>query len=124
MAHTAPAATIGEPSEGRPTNHSIWIEEALTPSAKRPSAHGTNTVAGSIQAVPPHAPAHTRRLASSPPTPPRLPARNTYATPCLPIAITKPPGSRVAPTDPRSVSLAFSAAQLDGAKYEVTVERS
>src|SRR5450759_2460933 len=115
---------IGEPSSGCAACHATSTELEPTARAYNPSAHGTKTLERD-HAVPPHEPEHTRRLATSPPTSPRLPSFNTYATPSLPIASTTPSeGSTVAPTEPRSVSLSFSATHFDGAKYERTECRS
>src|SRR5689334_8293602 len=50
--------------------------------------------------------------------PPRSFALRRYATPSLPIAKTRPPGSSSGPTEPRSVSLLLSWAALAGAKYD------
>src|SRR6266851_3260550 len=68
MAHTAPAAMIGEAVRGA-ARHATLIDVCVTDRATSPSEHGTHTV-GPSHAVPPHAPAHTARLAIWPPTPP------------------------------------------------------
>src|SRR4029077_6447667 len=118
IAHTGPAAMIGEPSRGDGAFHAMLNEVWLTESATRPSAHGTSII-GPDQAVPPHAPAQTFALAIWPPTPPSWAARRRYATPSLPTATTTPrDGSSVAPTEPRSVSPASRDRQLAGAKYD------
>ena len=96
------------------------MEFGVNESATSPSAHGTNTVEP-IQAVPPKAPEHTGLLVTSPPMPPSWSAFSRYAMPCLPAARTTPiDGSSVAPSEPRSASLALSDFQVEGAKYDCT----
>src|SRR6266849_3740064 len=63
IAHTAPAAMIGDPRTGCGACHATSKPPALTDSAYNPSAHGTKTVERD-HAVPPHEPEHTRRLAT------------------------------------------------------------
>src|SRR3989442_5569156 len=93
-----------------------YREDGVTERAYKPSAHGTKTVESS-HADPPQAPEHTRRLATWPPIPPSAPAASRYATPSLPITTARPSeGSSATPAEPRSVSPAFNAAQLEGAK--------
>src|SRR5260370_38215177 len=96
------------------------IDDSVTSSATRPSEHGTNT-RWPNQAGPPKAPAQTDRLAICTPRPPIWPALSRYATPSFPIATTAPiDETNVAPTDPRSASLASSDLQLEGVKNDPT----
>src|SRR5207245_11615901 len=73
IAHTAPAATIGDATRGGAAFHATVMDDAVSDSATSPSVHGTHTI-DPDQAVPPNAAEHTDRLASWPPTPPRRPA--------------------------------------------------
>src|SRR5579859_3955915 len=116
IAHTAPAATIGDPVCTWRARHVTAMLAGDTDTAVSPSRHGRNTVESSHE-VPPHAPEHTPLAASGLPTPPRPEVRRTEATPCLPTATRTPEaGRRVTPTEPRSLSVASKYRQLEGAK--------
>src|SRR5712691_3711132 len=96
------------------------MDVSVTSSATSPSEHGTHNLCPD-HAVPPQAPAQTGRRAICPPTPPNWSALSRYATPFFPMATTTPTHeSSVAPTEPRSESLASNACQFEGAKNERT----
>src|SRR5258708_38368933 len=69
IAHTAPAAMIGDPRTGCRACHATSNPPALTHSAHNPSAHGPPPAAPD-PAPPPPAPDHTAPHATCPPTPP------------------------------------------------------
>src|SRR2546427_7214278 len=80
IAHTTPAATIGDATRGGAAFHATVMDDAVSDSATSPSVHGTHTI-DPDHAVPPNAAEHTDRLAIWPPIPPSWSAFSRYAMP-------------------------------------------
>src|ERR1019366_1712934 len=120
--HTRPPATMGAEPPPDVVYQRVWNDEdesMLT--AAMPSAQGTYTTLP-LTARPPNAallvPWHTAALKFSPPPGFELPGSaawlSRYPRPPLPMANSRPLASNDGPIEPRSVSLAFSDAQLLG----------
>src|SRR5438874_6006945 len=114
MVHTAPAATIVGPDSPLLVHATLSV---LLPArtATSESSHATNTIEPCTAGWP-NAREQTCFEATSPPTWPSLFRSSRYTIPALPAANARAPDSSTGPTEPRSISPAFSAAQSVGAK--------
>src|SRR3954471_1791872 len=119
--HTGSGVTRVGPGDASATDHTGLTCASVGATAATLLVHGTNVLLPATAAPPKARPVHTVAVKTWPPIPPRWPPSSRSPIPPLPTWSSRLFGRSTGPVEPRSVSLPFSAAQLDGANESASL---